>query len=287
VPGVRAEVRRVRREVVGEFARNDLLTYSSAIAFQVLYAVAPLAMLALAGLSLVGERSVYTEHIAPALHHHVSPQAFTIANRTAARVMGSERWWWTTLGVAITIWGVSASLRAMTTPLNAIYDARDNRSWARRIAVSIGAGVIVIVCVLTALGVVLGGRLVHPSGAAAAVAFFLLRWLVALALLLTTIAVVLRAVPAKKRPVRWVTLGSLLAAVCWIGATVGFGAYISAVSYATFYGGLGSVILLLVYLHVSAIAFLLGVTVDASLREEVTRTKGRRRRGRSRTPVGT
>jgi len=286
VAGFRADLKRVRRDVIREFAQHDLLTYSSAIAFQVLYAVAPLALLALAGLSLVGERGVYRHHVAATLQRHVSPEALTIADRTAARVMGNERLWWTTLGVAITIWGVSASIRAMMTPLNAIYGAREKRSWVRRIAISLGGGVVVIACVLAALAVVLGGRLVHPSGAAA-VAFFLLRWLVVLGLLLTTMAILLRTVPSTKRPVRWVTVGSLLAALCWIGATVGFGAYISAVSYASFYGGLGSVILLLVYLHVSAIAFLLGVTVDAALRKEVTRAKGKRRRGRSRTPVGT
>jgi uncharacterized BrkB/YihY/UPF0761 family membrane protein len=152
-----------------------LLTYSSAIAFQVLYAVVPLALLALAGLSLVGEQSVYTGHIAPTLKDHLSKDAFGIANRTALKVMTSR-------------------------------------------------------------------------------AFF------------------------------WATLGSLLSAVCWFAATVGFGAYISTVSYSSVYGGLGSVILLLIYLHVSAIAFLLGVSVDSQLRAQERRTP---RRGRARTPVGT
>ena len=55
-----------------EFTEYDLLTYSSAIAFQVLYAFVPLALLALAGLSLVGEQSVFTQHIAPTLRDHLS-----------------------------------------------------------------------------------------------------------------------------------------------------------------------------------------------------------------------
>jgi membrane protein len=285
VVGYRPRLRRLWKDVSNEVAKHDLLTYSSAIAFQVLYAVVPLALLGLAGLSLIGERAVYRDHIAPALQRHLSSEAFAIANRTAAKVMGPERYSWATLGLGITLWGVSASLRAMMRPLNSVYGARETRSWTRRLLVSLGGGAIVLVCVFTAMTVVLGGRLVHPGGIAGA-AFFLLRWLVAFALLLTTIAVLIRVVPAKKRPARWVTVGSLLAAVCWIAATVGFGAYISTVSYASFYGGLGSVILLLIYLHVSAIAFLLGVTVDSALREQVSRSPDRRRRGRSRTPAG-
>jgi membrane protein len=84
--------------------------------------------------------------------------------------------------------------------------------------------------------------------------------------------------------VRWITVGSLLSAGCWIAGTIGFGVYISTVSYSSFYGGLGGVILLLIYLHVSAIAFLLGVTVDSQLREEARDTH---QRGRARTRAGT
>jgi membrane protein len=258
------------------------MTFSSAIAFQVLYAVVPLALLALAGLSIVGERSVYTQHIAPTLRAHLSTDAFAIMNRTATKVM-THAAFAATVGSLVTLWGVGASVRAMMTPLNRIYGARETRSWSQRMVVSLFAGLLVMVLVFTAAIVVLGGRLVHPHGVAA-VAFFLLRWLVALALLLATIAVLIRLAPAKKRPVRWITLGSFLSAVSWIVATIGFGAYISAISYSSFYGSLGSVILLLIYLHVSAIAFLLGVSVDSQLREEVRDT---RRRGRGRRRAGT
>lgn len=242
----------------------------------------PLALVALAGLSLVGERSIYTHDIAPTLRAHLSSDAFGIANRTAIGVMADHALFWVTVGLAITLWGVAAALRAMMTPLNGIYGARETRSWLQRMRVSLGGGLIVIVLTFAAAIVVLGGRLVHPHGVLA-VPFFAARWLVALGLLLLTIAILIRLVPAAKRPVRWLTIGSLLSAVSWIVATLGFGAYISTVSYSSYYGGLGSVILLLIYVHVSAIAFLLGVTVDSQLRDRV---RGRRRQGRGRRPAG-
>jgi membrane protein len=283
--------RRLAADAARLFAQHDLLTYSSAIAFQVLYAVVPLTLLGLAGLSLVGEKSIYVRHIAPSLHRRLSSDAFAIANRTALKVMSGERFWWLTLGLVVTLWGLGAALRSMMTPLNAVYGARETRSWRRRLVVSIGGGAIVMTCVIGALIVVIGGRLVHPAGVLI-VAFFLLRWLLALALLLTMIAALIRIVPAKKRPLAWISFGSALSTICWIVATLGFGAYISTISYSSFYGGLGSAILLLVYLHVSAIAFLLGVVVDSILRDEVTRSRrgsatGKRRRGRARTRTGT
>jgi membrane protein len=270
----RCRVKRGIGKVATSFGEHDLLTYSSAISFQVLYAVVPLALLALSALGIVGEQSLYTAHIAPTLRHDLSHDAFAVADRTALKAMNGKRAWWATAGLVVTLWGVGSALRSMMTPLNAIYGAREQRSWLQRIITSVLAGAIVIVCVVTALLAVLAGRLAHPHGIVA-LGFFLLRWSIAIVLIFLTIAVLIRFVPAKKRPLEWITVGSLLSAVCWIVATLGFGAYISAISYSSFYGALASIVLLLIYLHVSAIAFLLGVTVDSLLREEVQKQKRR------------
>lgn len=263
-----ARVKRGIGAIANEFAKHDLLTYSSAIAFQVLYAVIPLVMLGLAALGIVGAQSVFTDHIAPTLQHDLSHDAFTIVDRTALKVMNKERAWWVTVGLIVTLWGVGASLRSMMTALNGIYGTRETRSWLRRLLVSVGGGAIVTACFYTALIVVLGGRLVDLTGFVA-VLFTLARWLVALVFLLVAIATMLRLVPAKKRPITWVSLGSAISALCWLVATVGFAAYVSAVPYSSVYGGLATIVILLIYLHISAIAFLLGVVVDALTRKAV------------------
>src|SRR3954464_10295665 len=103
--------------IADEFAKYDLLTYSSAIAFQVLYAVVPVTMVVLAGLGAVGQRSLFTRHVAPTLHHDLSANAYSIAERTALRVMGDERAWWLTIGLLVTLWGVGAAVRSLMRPL--------------------------------------------------------------------------------------------------------------------------------------------------------------------------
>src|SRR5579862_2810308 len=228
----------------------------------------PLALVGLAFLSLIGKQSVYTDHVAHTLRNDLSSDAFALANRTALRTMSAERAWWLTGGLLVTIWGAGAALRAMMRPLNAIYGSRETRSYRRRLATSLAGGAIVLACVYGAIALTLGGRLVHPSGAAA-VGFFVVRWAMTLLLLLLAIATLIRAVPAKKRPIEWVTVGSVFSAVCWVVATAGFAAYISAVSYSSYFGAFAALVLLLVYLHVTAIAFLVGVVLDAELREQV------------------
>jgi membrane protein len=276
----RQRVKRGVAAITGEFARYDLLTYSSAIAFQVLYAVIPLVLLALAALGLLGLESVYTHHVAPTLRRDLSSDAFVLANRTALHVMNRSRGFWLTAGAAVTIWGVGAAVRATMTPLNGIYGARESRSWGRRLWTSLAVAALVIVCVFAAIALVLGGRLVHPSSGLLRVGFLLLRWVVTVLLLLVAFASVIRFAPAARRPVAWVSIGSLLATVCWIVASIGYAAYISGVSYSSFYGALAGVVLLLIYVHVAAIAFLLGVVTDSQLRELVAKRERQLRRRR-------
>lgn len=276
--------------VWGQFAEHDLLTYSSAISFQVLYAAIPITLLALAAMGIVGAESLYTDHIAPALDRTLSINAYIVANRTALKVLNGERLWWSTLGLAVTLWGAGAALRSMMTPLNRVYGAEERRSWLRRIAVSILGGALAIAFVLGAILIALVAPLWNLHGAEAWL-FWVARWAATVLLLFAAIATLLWVVPAKSRPIEWISVGSALCAICWIVATLGFGAYISAVSYQSFYGAIAGIVLLLIYLHVSAIAFLLGVVVDALLREEVMKQKRRarsrpasKRRSRSRLP---
>jgi membrane protein len=276
--------------VWGQFAEHDLLTYSSAISFQILYAAIPITLLALAAMGLVGAESLYKHHIAPALLHALSINAYIVANRTALKVLNGERLWWSTLGLTVTLWGAGAALRSMMTPLNRVYGAEENRSWLRRIVVSVLGGALAIACVLGAILLALVAPLWSLHGAAGW-AFWAVRWAATVLLLFAAIATLLWVVPAKRRPIEWISVGSALCAVCWIVATLGFGAYVSAVSYQSFYGATAGIVLLLIYLHVSAIAFLLGVVVDALLREEVKKQERRarsrpssKRRSRSRLP---
>ena len=265
---------RVRKAVVAlaePFAEHDLLTYASAIAFQVLYAVVPLALLALAALGLFGFQSVYTDHVAPTLRHDLSHDAFGIADRTARRVMVTHRGFWLTIGLAVTIWGVGAAIRSTMTPLNAIYNRKESRSWLNRFLLSLGVAVLVIVLVFTALGIVFATKLLHTGDISLEILIVIGRWLAVAVLLLLAIAAILRFVPDRKLPAAWVSIGSCLAAVCWIVTTIGFAAYVSSTSYSSFYGALASVVLLLIYLHLAAIALLLGVVADQQLKELLER----------------
>ena len=96
-------------------------------------------------------------------------------------------------------------------------------------------------------------------------------WGAALALLTTAVWVLLRFAPAHPGPHRWISFGSALCVVAWVGTSIAFGIYVTDIAdYGPVFGSLATAFLLMTYLYVSACAFLIGAEVDAIVRQGET-----------------
>ena len=253
---------------------HDLLTYASAIAFQVMTALIPIALLVLSVMGFLQLESVWTQDLAPQVKHQVSPQVFAVLDDVVRNTLGKKQGWWLTLGLVFTLWQASGVARAVMGALSSVYGDGDDRSFTRRYAVSVALGVAVAVCVLAALVAVRFGNGIlgakEPGGAAAA-ALFVVRWGVALVLLSTAVWVLLRFAPAHPGPHRWISFGSGLCVLAWVLTSVVFGIYITDIAnYGSIFGSLATVFILMTYLYVSACAFLIGAQLDAIVRHDET-----------------
>jgi membrane protein len=254
-------LRELVREVLRAYRRNDLLTYASAIAFQVAFALIPFTLFAIGLLGALGLEDVWKQDVAPELRSSVSPAAFTLINSTALKVLGSKNLFWVTAGLVIAVWEMSAGMRAVMGAFDRIFGSHRTRSARERYLVSIGLAVVVGVLLLAATAVFMLGPAV--SGV-----LTILRWPVSAALLLAAIAVQLRFAPADRQAIRWVSLGSLLVVGAWLGTSLAFAFYIRDIAdYGTVYGALAVVIIAFEYLYLASVAFLTGAQLDQIARE--------------------
>jgi membrane protein len=269
---VKPEPRRVVREVIDRMEEHNVLTYASAIAFQVLTALIPLTLLVLAVAGFLGLDNVWTQHLAPQFKAQVSKDVYAVADNVVRRTLGQEQAWWLTIGIVFTLWQVSGVARAVMGVLSDIYNSGDDRSFTRRFATSFGLGSGVTLFVLVAfVDARFGSQLVGvgDAGAALKAVVFVLRWVIALALLSTAVWVLLRFAPAHPGPHRWISFGSMLCVIAWVGTSIVFGIYVTQIAdYGSIFGSLATVFILLTYLYVSTVAFLIGAEVDAMVREE-------------------
>jgi membrane protein len=262
--------------VVEGFAAHDLLTSASAIAFRILFAIVPVLLfaLALAGVLQLGD--VWGVVMAPRIQPVVTPAVFAVLNETIVPVLATQQWFWLTLGGVLALWEVSGAVRGVMGALNRVYESERERPFARRMLVSLALSLAVGSCLALA-GVVVGyGPLEvagFSEGALLGALDFVVRWGLAIALLLGANALLVRYAPTSPQPLSWVSIGSLLTVAFWVAISLLFGWYVTAIApYATIFGSLAGVIVLMTYLYLSSIAFLAGVQLDAVIREQVEGT---------------
>jgi membrane protein len=260
------EPRRDLRRLIDCFTKHDLLTYASAIGFQLLVALIPLTALTLLLVGLARAGDLWYEHVQPAVADRVTPEVFLAVSDAVDRVLNQTSYLWIGLAIALTIWEVSGSVRAVMGALNRVYGAREQRSIYRRFGISLLLAVAVIVLVLTALGLVaIGGWKYLP---------------VAFVLLWATIALLLRFAPADHVEFTWISFGSVLVILSWLGASLFYGFYVrNLANFESAFGFVAAGMLLTGYLYWSSIVFLVGAQIDQIAREDA---KGGTGSGRSR-----
>jgi membrane protein len=266
----RAELPSALRELAGSFKERKLLTWASALSFQLIKAVVPFLLF---GFGLIGFLNLDGAwgDIAKNIKPHMSGPAFQVVNSTAQHILHQKQAWWVTLGFGLAIWEVSGGIRSIMGGLCSIYDCDEQRTWFERTGLSILLAVVVSALVLAAIAVAWGGPLLYGSvGQPLGALFFLARWAVAAVLLGTATAVTVRFAPDGYQPPEWVSIGTAIVVGAWIVASILFGVYIRFIaSYGSIFGNLATIVVLFAYIYISSIVFFAGAQVDAIIRRRV------------------
>jgi membrane protein len=255
-------LKKLVRDVIDRWSDTDLLTYGSAIAFQVLFALIPLTLFALGLMGFLGLQDLYEQHVVPELNHSLSPAAFSVVNDTVSKVLGAKQFFWITIGAVVTVWEMSGAMRAVMQIFDRIYESERERSFRERyttsILLAIGAGLLILAAVAV--------QQLLPRVTEAPLSW--IRWPLVVALLAATVWVLVRFAPADPQPARLVSAGTGLIVLSWLLTSVVFGLYVTKVAdYGSIFGNLATVIILFEYLYLSACAFLTGAVLDKLVRD--------------------
>jgi len=257
-------------EVSCAFRERDLLTFASAIAFQVFYAIIPLMLFGLGVLGGLGLDEQWTQEWAPTAREAMSASAFGVVDDTIRNVLGGQQAFWILAGAALAIWKVSATMRAVMDVFDRIYESRRERTFTERMRDSLSLGAAVAALLLAAAGcAVLGDEALRAIGIETGAVLWL-RWPVALTLLFATVTLLVAYAPADHQPAQWVGFGSIVVVTAWVGTSLVFGVYLTSIAdYGSIFGALATVVVALTYLYVASSAVLVGAQLDALVRERV------------------
>jgi membrane protein len=162
----------------------------------------------------------------------------------------------------------------MISALNLAYRVQETRSWLKVRAIAIGLTLVISILLLMALILVLvSSRLFDWIGAELRLQPIVVQlvkafqWPVAILFMMISYPLGYFAGPTlSARHWHWVTPGSAFGTLLWLLASLGFREYLHFYNtYSSTYGSWGAVMILLVWLYVTALSFLVGGEIDAEL----------------------
>ncbi|HTV30429.1 MAG TPA: YihY/virulence factor BrkB family protein, partial [Xanthobacteraceae bacterium] len=242
-----------------EFFSDRLASIAGGVAFFALFAVFPAMTALISAYGLFFHASTIAQSLSM-LNGVVPNDVLNLLRQQAVRI-ASQSHGALTLGVAVGIltmlWSAMSGVKAMIDALNVIYEEQEARSLFRFNLVALLFTLGSFLVILLAMGAVVAVPLMLSwLGLGGMVAFLLrvVRWPALLMVLLIGLAILYRYGP-DRRPARWrwVSVGSVLASLMWIGASYLFSWYLGRFnSYNATYGSLGAVVAMMMWLWISA-----------------------------------
>jgi membrane protein len=194
---------------------------------------------------------------------------------------GSALSWSLAVSLALALWSASSGVAHLIEAVNIAYDEPEDRGFVKRRGQALAftlAGVVAAIGVTTVLAVLPG---LGPDSGIGHAALLAAGWAVAAIVVLAGLAALYRFGPDRDDPKwRWVTPGSAVALVGWLVVSIGLQLYAANFgSYDATYGALAAVVLLLIWLFLSALLVIVGAQLNAELEHQTARdsTEGRAR----------
>ncbi|MEW9872037.1 YihY/virulence factor BrkB family protein [Arthrobacter sp. HS15c] len=178
------------------------------------------------------------------------------------------------VGLATALWSASGYVGAFGRAMNRIYEVDEGRPFVKLRGTMLAVTLLAVVIVALLAGMlVLSGPVSEAVGGAIGLSGAFLtvwniaKWPVIVALVIVIIAVLYYATPNVKQPkFRWMSIGSLIALVIFVLASLGFAFYVANFgNYNKTYGALGGVIVMLLWLWILNMSLLFGAEFDAEM----------------------
>jgi len=177
------------------------------------------------------------------------------------------------VSLAMSLWTANSGVKAIFDALNIVYGEDEKRSFLKlnAITLSVTLGIVVFILLTLAAIVAVPVALTYiPLPGVTALVVKIGRWPILFALVTTALAVLYKYGPSRTEPRwRWITWGSVSAAIVWLAASALFSWYVASFgSYNKTYGSLGAVVGFMTWIWISIIVVLLGAKLNAEMEHQ-------------------
>ncbi|WP_165361282.1 YihY/virulence factor BrkB family protein [Lichenibacterium ramalinae] len=269
----------IARSVYDRFGNDNISLVAAGVAFYVMLSIFP-ALAAMVSLyALVGNPDDVASRIQD-YSYLLPPEAMKLiidGLHNFAKTAGSTLSWALATSLVLALWSARNGISSIMTGLNIAYEEIETRSFVVQTAIALGltlGAILFAIIVVFAVAVIPILLNFLPFGSVAGTLLNFARWPILAVLVALGFALIYRVGPCRKDASwRWISWGSGIATVLWLAGSILFSVYVGKFgSYDATYGALGAVVILLLWLWVSALVLLVGAEIDDELDERASRT---------------
>jgi membrane protein len=256
-----------------EMLDDNMMMIAQALAYSTFLAIPSVLLVVIGLFALIAEPATIT-NVIDHLGTVMPGQAKTLIGDSVQRLARQHQATvvMTVVGLVLALWSTTGAMTSYMTALNLAYDRKDRRNFFRKrltalVMTAIIGAAFVLVAVLLIFGPTIEKYVGQTLGIEGALKWiwWSAQWPILVAGLLAAFAALLYLGPDVEHP-RWrfLTVGSALAVVVWLGVSLAFAFYTANFSsYNKAWGSLAAVIVMLVWLWLTALALLFGAEVNS------------------------
>lgn len=214
------------------------------------------------------------DSIMNALANVLPAQLFSFLEGTITEIVSKHNGGWLSLGFFMAFYFSNSGVIGIMKAFNRSAHEIETRSWLKMHLVSLGLQLIMIIILLIAAAIliltpVFLNYVSSHSIITNSFAIILIRigkWITLSLLIFLILSVLYYFAPAGKRIFRFISPGSMMATILALVFIALFNVYIdNFAQYNKLYGSIGTLIILMMYININAIALLIGFELNASI----------------------
>lgn len=277
---------RLAWRAVGTYRAHGMTDHAAALTYFAMLSLFPGLLVGVSLLGLLGEASLASDAATYVAENGADPATAEVVKDSLDKLFASSG---SGVGLALGLSlllglnGASGAFAAAGRALNVVHAVAEDRSFVRRKLTDLGWTLLVILLFAVVLvALFLGGGIADSLfgtvglGSTAAAVWSIARWPVALLAALVGFAIIYAFAPdVEHRRLRWISPGAVVAVAVWILASIGFAIYVRGFSsYGAAYGAFGAAIVLLLWLYLTANAFLFGAELNVTIERDAAAGRG-------------
>jgi membrane protein len=277
----RAPLRQVVVRAGKSFLAHQMTDRAATLTYYAMMSLFPGLLVGVTLLGLFGQQGLVTDATNYLTDHGLDGDTAKVVSKVLRNMVNASGG---ALGVTLVVSlllglnGASGAFGAAGRALNVVYDVEESRGMLRRKVTDVATALVVIVLFAVVLAAIfLGGQIADDLfgkiglGSSAATIWSYARWPVALVAATVAYGLVYGIAPnIVPRHIRWITPGAAVGVGLWIVLSLAFSIYVrNFSSYGAVYGAFAAAIILLLWLYLSANAFLFGAELNAELERSV------------------